>query len=136
MEVTKDFLRPKIDTALSGITICKLNYRDTLRPKEEEKGAQPKPDCHPTIRCDAGNDVEIENCYDKQQHQVAASEDTLEVWLAVIGALGQMHSRLRNSSFKVSRFHSFKVSMFKEHQVKPKCDNCSAKSLKSSTLKP
>ena len=87
VEVAEDFLGPEIDAAFAGIAMGEFDDGDALRPEEEEQGDDPEPDGDAAVGGDGGHDVEVEDGDDEKQHQVASSEDALEVgsagWVVV-----------------------------------------------------
>jgi hypothetical protein len=57
-----------------------------LRPKKKNQGDDPEPDGDATVGGDGGDYVQIEDCDDKEQDEIAAPEGADEVWLG--GGLG------------------------------------------------
>ena len=84
MEVAKHFLCPQIHAAFAGIAMRKFDHRDPLWPEKQKQRNQPQPDGYASVRRYAGDDVEIKYRHHKQQHQVTASEDALQVRLVGI----------------------------------------------------
>jgi len=85
VEVAEDFFGPKIDSALSGIAVSEFDYGDALRPEKKNKRDEPEPHRDPTVGGYGGNYVQVEDCYYKQENQVAASEDALQVGGGLVG---------------------------------------------------
>src|SRR5271169_1500639 len=85
VEVAEHFFCPQINAAFTGVTMREFDHRDPLRPEKQEQRDQPQPDGYASVGRDAGYDIEIEYGNHKQQHQVEASEDTLQMRLVVIG---------------------------------------------------
>ena len=65
-----------------------FDHRDPLRPEKQQQRDDPQPDGHAAIGRDAGNNIQIEDGDDKQQHQVKASKDALQVRLVVGSVIG------------------------------------------------
>ncbi len=87
VEVAEDFLSPEVDAAFAGIAVGEFDDRDALRPEEKEKRDDPEPDGDAAVGGDGGDDVEIEDGDDEEQHQIAASEGADQVRLG--GGLGR-----------------------------------------------
>src|SRR5690349_8207732 len=79
MEVAKDFLGPEVDAAFAGIAVCKLDNRDSLRPEKEKQRNHPKPDGDAAVGGDGGNYVQVEDSDNKEQNEVPAAKDTLQM---------------------------------------------------------
>ncbi len=61
--------------------MCQLDNCNSLRPEKQQQRYHPKPDSYSTIGGDTGHNIQIENSNDKQQHQIKASKDALQVRL-------------------------------------------------------
>jgi hypothetical protein len=85
VEVAKDFLGPEVDATFAGIALIEFDDCDALRPEEEQEGDDPEPDGDSTIGSNAGDDVQIEDGYDKEENQIAASEGADQVRLSGLG---------------------------------------------------
>src|ERR1700727_2975448 len=74
VEVAEDFFGPEVDAAFSGITMSEFDDGDALRPEEKKKGDDPKPDGDAAVGGNGGDDIEIEDGYHEEQHEIAAAE--------------------------------------------------------------
>ena len=92
MEVAEDFFGPEIDAAFAGIAVREFDDGDALRPEEKKQRDDPEPDGDAAVGGDRGDDVEIEDGDDEEQHQIAASEGADQVGLG--GGLGRWWTRL------------------------------------------
>jgi hypothetical protein len=79
MEVAENFFGPEIDSALSGIAVSKFDYGDALWPEKKNKRDDPEPHRNATIGGYGGNYVQVKDRHYKEEDQVAASEDALEL---------------------------------------------------------
>src|ERR1022692_1390047 len=68
VEVSENFLRPKVDATFAGIAVGEFDHRDTLGPEEKEKRDDPEPDGDATVGGDRGDNVEVEDGDDEEQH--------------------------------------------------------------------
>ena len=85
MEVAEHFLGPEVDSALAGVTSGEFNDGDALRQEEQQEAKDPQPDGDAAVRGNAGDDVEIEDGDDEEQHQVPASKGAAKAWRLMIG---------------------------------------------------
>ena len=81
MEVAENFLGPEVDAAFSGIAVGEFDDGDALRPEKKQQRDDPQPDGDAAVGGDGGDDVEIEDGDDEQQHQIAAPEGADQVRL-------------------------------------------------------
>ena len=77
MEVSENFLRPEINSTFAGITMRQLDHRDPLRPEEQQQRNDPQPDGNSAVGGNRRNDVQIEDRYYEEQHQIAAPESAI-----------------------------------------------------------
>ncbi len=73
VEVAENFFGPEIDAAFAGIAVGEFDDGDALRPEEKKQRDDPEPDGDAAVGGDGGDDVEIEDGDDEEQHQIAAS---------------------------------------------------------------
>ena len=88
VEVAEDFLGPEVDAAFAGIAVREFDDRDALRPEEKKKRDDPEPDRDAAVGRDRGDNVEIEDGDDEEQHKIAASEGADQVRLGGLGRCG------------------------------------------------
>ncbi len=81
MKVAENTLGPEVDAALARIAVGQLDYRDALRPEEQQKSENPQPDGDRAVRRDGGNHVQIHHRHHEQQNQVPTAEDALQMRL-------------------------------------------------------
>ena len=93
MEVAEEFFRPEIDTALTGIAMGEFDDSDALRQKKQNERNDPEPDRYPTVGCDRWNDIQVENCDNEKQHEIAAAESADQVRLGGLGGSGDCKPR-------------------------------------------
>ena len=67
MEVAEHFLRPQVDAAFAGITVCEFDDCDALGPKEKQKRDDPEPDGCASVGSDRGDNVQVEDGDDEEQ---------------------------------------------------------------------
>ena len=81
MEVSKHFLGPQVDATFPRIAMGQFDDGNTLRPEEQKQGNDPEPDGDATVGGDGGEDIEIEDGDDKEENEVAAAENALQMRL-------------------------------------------------------
>src|ERR1700746_625785 len=79
VEVAEEFFSPEVDTALAGIAVCEFDDRDALRQEKQQQGEDTKVNGDAAVSGDRGHDVEVEDCDDEEEYEVATAQNTLEV---------------------------------------------------------
>ncbi len=80
MEISEDFLGPKVDAAFAGIAVRELNDRNSLRPEKQNKGNDPEPNGDAAVSGYRRNDIQIKNGNNEKQNEVHTPQDTPQVW--------------------------------------------------------
>ena len=81
VEVSELLLRPKINAAFTRIAMRELDNGNALRPEKQQDRNDPQPDRDAAVCRDRRHHVQIKDRDDEKQHQVPASQDTLEMRL-------------------------------------------------------
>jgi hypothetical protein len=90
VEVAEDFFGPEVDAAFARIAVSEFDDGDALRPEEEDEGDDPEPDGDAAVGGDGRDDVEVEDGYDEEEDEVAASEGADELGVCGLGGGGQV----------------------------------------------
>src|SRR5450432_219522 len=88
VKVAENFFGPKINAAFARITVREFNHRDTLRPEEKHEGNQPQPDGNAAISRNRRHHVQVEYRDHKQQYEVPAAQNPLQMGLTGLRLAG------------------------------------------------
>ena len=82
MKISEDLFGPEVNASFTGIAVSEFNDCNSLRPEKQNKGNDPKPNGDAAISGNRGNDVQVEDCDNKEQNEVHTPQDTPQVWRA------------------------------------------------------